>query len=289
MSNLFEGVYVVDTNRKIVFWNDGAEMITGYSKEEVMESHCYDNILNHIDENGTLLCFHGCPLHHTIASGEVNEAKVFLSHKQGHRVPVSVRTQPLYSPSREVIGAIEAFTDDRYRKDLYNENKRLQEMLITDELTNISNRRYVDFQLSQLEQESREFGFHFGVLFMDIDHFKQVNDTYGHDVGDDILKLVANTIHSNLRREDTFGRYGGEEFVMLCRNITKENLFQLAEKLRIVVKNASLRYNNKNLHVTISIGGTVFSDTDTIDNVLKRADQNMYQAKQNGRNQTVIK
>jgi diguanylate cyclase (GGDEF)-like protein/PAS domain S-box-containing protein len=290
MSNLFEGVYIVDTNRKITFWNDGAEIITGYSKEEVVHSHCFNNILNHVDQEGNQLCLKGCPLLYTIQSGEVQQANVFLSHKDGHRVPVSVRTQPIYAPDGTIVGAIEAFTNNQYRKNLHQENQRLQELLITDELTGISNRRYVDFQLAQLQKESDEFGFHFGVLFIDIDHFKNVNDIYGHDIGDEVLKMVTRTIQSNVRKDDIFGRWGGEEFVMLCRNITTKGLGKIAEKIRVLVKHTILNIDSQTtLSVTISVGGSIYQHNENLTDVVKRADQNMYFAKKNGRNQTYIK
>ncbi len=94
MQIIKEGVYFVDTDRKITFWNDYAQEITGFSATEVLDSHCYDNILNHVDDAGTQLCKTGCPLHKTIEDSIKGEASVYLHHKDGHRVPVVVRTFP---------------------------------------------------------------------------------------------------------------------------------------------------------------------------------------------------
>jgi len=290
IKNLFEGVYIVDPNRKILFWNKGSEAITGYLKEEVVDSYCFNNILQHVDQEGNSLCFNGCPLHQTLVTGEQFENEVFLKHKRGHRVPVTVRTVPIYDENKKVVAAIEVFSDNRYREDLFSENKRLQEIVVTDELTRISNRRYMEFQLTSATQEAQQFHQPFGVLFIDIDHFKLVNDQYGHNVGDDVLQLVARTIDSNIRENDVFSRWGGEEFLLLTKGITKKALLKLSEKLRVLVKNSQLTDESGNIiSVTISLGGTIYNEPESVEELIARADQFMYEAKRNGRNQTIIK
>lgn len=82
MDHLFEGVYVVDTQRRIIYWNQGSERITGYTSEEVLNKFCHNNILQHVDERGKLLCLNGCPLHHTIKTGEIQHAHVFCDTKK---------------------------------------------------------------------------------------------------------------------------------------------------------------------------------------------------------------
>ncbi len=290
MTSLFEGVYIVDSNRKIIFWNTGSENITGYKSEEVVNKHCYSNILQHVDKNGKELCFGGCPLHETLATGKEMETDVFLHHKEGHRVPVTVRSFPIYDKKREkVVAAVEVFTDNRFRKDNYYENKRLQELILVDDLTKIYNRRYLDFQLKTYIQEAVEFNQKFGVLFIDIDKFKNVNDKYGHDVGDKILQLISRTVNSNIRANDIFGRWGGEEFLLLAKVASIDELELVAEKLRLLVEK-SYHYldNNEPLNVTVSSGGSIYQAEDTEEIIIKRADVNMYKAKDAGRNRIII-
>ena len=112
---IFEGVYFVDNTRKITFWNKSAEQITGFSAEEVVGKYCYDNILNHVDNFGNQLCIGGCPLHNTLEIEKINEAKVFLHHKSGYRVPVSIKTIPLYN-NDGIVGAAEVFQDISEKK-----------------------------------------------------------------------------------------------------------------------------------------------------------------------------
>ena len=290
LSYLYEGVYVVDQNRKIVFWNTGSEQITGFSAEEVISSHCYNNILRHVTADGRELCFDGCPLHHTLATGEIQEADVFLHHKEGHRIPVKVKSIPVYDDNENIVAAIEVFTDERYKQETYSENRKLKEMLVTDPLTQIYNRRNLDFHLASAKSEAEEFETTFGLLFFDLDNFKEINDNYGHDVGDEILKLAARTIAANIRGDDKLGRWGGEEFLAVIKIDHNQGLEKIANKLRLLVSKSAYKLENgEELKVTVSIGGSLFKNGETITELVKRADSYMYESKENGRNKATIK
>jgi len=288
LSLMYEGVYIVDKDRKIIFWNSGSESITGYKAEEVVNKYCFNNILQHVTEDGKHLCLGGCPLHHTIKTGKINEANVYLHHKEGHRIPVSVKSIPIYDGD-EIVAAIEVFTDSRYKIDIRKENDELKEMLSIDSLTKIANRRYLDFYLEKAVKEYKEFEKPFGILFFDIDNFKNINDFHGHSIGDEILKLVARTLTNNVRSNDIIGRWGGEEFLGVIQCENKEVLFNVAEKLRILVQKSYYSVVEKDdINVTISIGGTMIQKNDSIASIIHRADALMYQSKNNGRNQVNV-
>jgi len=287
--HLFEGVYVVDKNRKIIFWNKSSELITGYKSEEVVNANCFQNILRHVTIDGVELCHNGCPLHNTLKTGKVNSGELFLHHKDGHRIPVSVKTFPVYDDNKNITAAIEVFTDSRERDEAFSENRRLKKMLIVDELTKVYNRRHLDFYLKNIKQEFNEYGTPFGVLFFDIDFFKNVNDTYGHNVGDKVLKLIARTLKANIRIEDVIGRWGGEEFIAVIRAVDENELTYVAEKMRKLVEKSSIKISGKDLSVTVSIGGTMYKKGETIKEVIARADKNMYESKDTGRNKSTIR
>ncbi|MDT8336590.1 MAG: GGDEF domain-containing protein [Candidatus Izemoplasmatales bacterium] len=288
MSNLYEGVYIVDRQRKIVFWNSGSEIITGYKAGEVINSHCYQNILKHVDKSGKKLCFESCPLQNTLTTGNTNENDVFLEHKSGYRVPVSVKTFPLYDNDKNIVAAVEVFTDNSFRKSQYEENLELKKIMHIDELTGLYNRKYLEFQLNNSISEAKEFNNTFGILFIDIDHFKNINDTYGHNTGDGVLQIVANTIRLNLRPEDIIGRWGGEEFIAIIKADSTEILMELAERIRQLVENSSYKKNNLNINVTISLGGTIFNGKDSLKALIEKADKNMYISKHSGRNKITL-
>ena len=111
MDNLYDGAYYVDRGRRIRYWNRGAERLTGYADADVVGQFCFDNILNHVDGSGTALCRSLCPLAATMRDGGPREAEVFLRHREGHRVPVQVRTAPVRNRDGAVIGGVVAMLE----------------------------------------------------------------------------------------------------------------------------------------------------------------------------------
>lgn len=132
------------------------------------------------------------------------------------------------------------------------------------------------------------FGGTYGILFIAIDHFKQINDQFGHDKGDEILKIVAGTLEKGLRENDLVARWGGEEIIVILEKIKPEYIGSVAEKLRILVEKSFIRSKSEKISVTISIGATNISKKDTVKSLLKRVDALMYQSKEGGRNQVTI-
>lgn len=289
MNQINDGIYFVDRNRTIRFWNKAAENITGFSADEVISKKCCDNILNHVDSDGNHLCLHKCPLADTMENEINREAEVFLHHKDGHRVPVLVRTSAYYNDQQECVGGVELFTDISNFSAHHERVKELEKLAMVDTLTEVANRYYLTQQLESSFEEKRRYELPFGVLFFDIDHFKDFNDTYGHDVGDRVLKLVSRTVNRNLRPFDLFGRWGGEEFLAIIRNVSESDLKDVAERFRKLIENSFLMVNSETqLHVTVSVGATMCGDSDTPGTIQKRADSLMYKSKNSGRNQVTL-
>ena len=288
LENLHDGLYFTDTHRVITFWNHAAERITGYTAAEVLGRSCAANILVHVDTDGRSLCRGLCPLALTMADSVGREAEVFLRHKDGHRVPVLVRTGPLKDRQGQVVGGIELFTD---LSNILANNSRvreLEQLALLDNLTQLANRTYLLREIEARFEEMRRYGIPFGLLFMDIDFFKRFNDTYGHDVGDAVLKLVANTFVANSRAFDVYGRWGGEEFVGVIRSIDAEDLAVLGNRMRVLVNQSFLMHDEARLGVSISLGATVAHPDDTAASLIKRADQLLYQSKKEGRNRLTL-
>ncbi len=285
---LFEGAYVVNESREIVAWNQIAETITGYKANEVIGKHCFDNILRHVNDEGKLLCHEGCPLEKSIQSGDVLNAVVSLHHKEGYRIPVSVRTIPFKDEKTNKRMAFELFIEHSKTLDASEENKSLKLALQKDGLTNLYNRKFLDYQLDISINEYHKFGTSLAVLFLDIDHFKKINDHYGHDFGDQALKALAKTLSLNIRHSDYAVRYGGEEFIVLLRGIDYDTMRLMASRLRRLVEKMSIPLNEtKNVNMTVSIGGALYHKDHTAKSLLDLADKKMYEAKQNGRNKVI--
>ena len=257
VDNVSDGVYFCDQDRRISYWSRGAERITGYSAENMMGVSCAEGFLMHVDERGTSLCKDDCPLVKTMADGQERETQAYLHHSAGHRVPVYLHTFPIQGPDGRVEGVVEAFTDN---SQLLAALRRVDELSLeseTDTLTAIRNRKGMEVKLEACMTECRELGGSGGVLFVDIDFFKEVNDTYGHDAGDRVLQMVANTLKHNLRDTDVVGRWGGEEFLVLLKHIDEGGLSTTAEKLRVLVANSFLHVGDTVVRVTISLGATL--------------------------------
>lgn len=285
IENLHDGLYFVDKNRVITYWNKAAEKISGYASDEVVGKSCSDNILCHVDSDGNSLCTTVCPLASTIKDSIPREAEIYMHHKDGHRVPVSVRVNTLTNEKGEIIGGIELFTDISNQEASTLKVKELEKMAFLDNLTHLANRNFIQKELQNRFEEVRRYNMSFGILFMDIDHFKDFNDKYGHDIGDLVLRFVAKTFSSNSRPFDLYGRWGGEEFIGVIRNIKGHDLENFGNRVRELVANSYIVNNlNQTLQVTISIGATIANEEDTVDSIIKRADELLYKSKAAGRN-----
>ena len=168
---------------------------------------------------------------------------------------------------------------------LYYEALKMAE---TDQLTQTLNRVSFNDTVKHEINMARLHGEDLSIIFLDIDHFKHVNDQYGHDCGDITLVAVAKLIKKNLRKHDVIFRFGGEEFVILVSNMDSKNAEILAKRIRGSIENNILVYDMKPIKVTASLGVSTLRDTDNFDTFIKRADNAMYTAKKNGRNQVVI-
>lgn len=287
INNLRDGIYFVDHDRRITFWNKAAEEITGYAAEEIVGKQCQYSNLNHIDENGTPLCTVGCPLFATLGDGKQRQERVFVRHKDGYRIPVYVNIFPVEKEGK-ITGAIEVFTQDSptvYEDDLV---ERLSNIAMHDALTKLPNRRYLESFLKYKMDEYQRFGRLFAVLFADIDNFGSFNNTYGHDVGDAVLKNIAASIKRSVRRNDIVGRWGGEEYVGVYSISDASVLSIIGEKFRQLVQNTDVACDKGTLHVSVSVGITAVQPGDTIDSIVERADALMYRSKKSGKNRVSL-
>ncbi|RXJ69199.1 diguanylate cyclase [Halarcobacter ebronensis] len=171
------------------------------------------------------------------------------------------------------------------KKEIEQKNMELQRLAITDKLTGIYNRARVDELLDSEIERSKRFNHPFGIIFFDIDYFKKVNDTFGHQVGDDVLVEITTKIGELIRKTDIVGRWGGEEFLIICPETQKEAVEIIAENIR---KHIEEHKFPKVSNITISLGVSVYSADDTVTTIIKRVDDALYEAKKGGRNRVVF-
>ena len=274
-----DAIYIVDKNRKIVYFNQAAENLTGFKAEEIIGKHCYDNVLNHVDELGTKLCINGCPLLDSIKNNIVNDSKIYFHHKDGYRVPINVKTIP-YVIDNEVLGAIEVFNS--LSKLVINEQYVADCLTLIDPLTGLLNRYFLKNNLKDILKNNNNYA----LLFLDIDNFKSVNDQYGHLYGDEILKIIANTIIANIGPTDYPIRFGGDEILIL---LNVENSNQAKEKaLSLMTLINSSEERSKKYRPNVTIGVTMLKKNDSINDAIERADKAMYEGKKCGKNCVIV-
>ena len=271
-----EAVYIVDKQRKILYYNPVAVAMSGFSKEEMEGSYCHDNKLNHIDEKGKKLCLDGCPLQKAIRENVVTDNLVYLQHKKGHRVIVHVRAIPLIDQG-EIIGAIEVFTNQTKNPFSYEQEKVNSIIKYIDPLTGLLNRLFMKEKLpNYLAKRDLQ---KWGLIFIDIDSFKRTNDTYGHLIGDKVLESISNTIINFLEEEDFAFRFGGDEMIVLISRVSKASLLKKAELLHVLIKATKIEGIEDDMLTNTSMGLTVMHNDSNINDVIKIADQAMYLAK----------
>jgi diguanylate cyclase (GGDEF)-like protein/PAS domain S-box-containing protein len=288
MDTLVDGVYFTDRERRITYWNQAAEHLSGYLAEDVVGKSCDENFMLHVDGSGCLLCGGACPLRRTLEDGRPHRAEVYIHHKSGHRVSVEVRVSPIQDRSGEIVGAVEIFNDNSRHRALRERAKELAKLAFLDPASQVGNRRYLEQQLALQLNQYYKSGTMFGIILADLDQLKKINDTYGHVAGNDALVSVAKTISGCVRASDVVGRWGGDEFLSILPGVNRKILVSTAEKCRALVAQSTVPVESIQVPLTISVGAALVAPGDSPDSIFKRADERLYTSKQSGRNRVSL-
>jgi diguanylate cyclase (GGDEF)-like protein len=193
-------------------------------------------------------------------------------------------TKPFHSA--ELLARVRTHLELKQARDaLHEAYEVLERLVVVDPLTGVSNRRAIDVFAQEEYDRAQRYKTDFSVLMIDLDHFKKVNDIYGHYIGDECLKIVAEKLNNSLRIVDQFGRFGGEEFVAILPETSLTDAIKVAERLRIEVSQLVPDIKGFSASLSISIGVSAFQETDQAPtDIFKRADKALYEAKEMGRN-----
>ena len=288
IDNLHDGAYFVDRDRRIVYWNRSAEELTGYASEEVVGRTCGDEILMHVDEEGKNLCTDMCPITETLEDGEPREAELFLHHKSGHRIPVAIRVAPVRDGKGDITGAVEVFSENSSLVTARARIDELEKLATLDPLTRLPSRRCLEQELTSRVDELVRFGRMFGVVSIRVDRMEQLNGAFGWDVGNDVLRMVGNTLLYNCRPFDVIGRWGGAEFMATVVGVEREGLIKVAERLRTMIGKSMLPVEDRTVSVTVSVGAVMAEWGDTVDVLVERAEQMMHRSRGRGRDRVTF-
>ena len=266
-----DGISIQDTDYIIVYQNKIHKKIFG----------------NHIGEK----CFKayqlrdkicdGCPVDRALKDGKIHRVQWEHQTKKGARY-LEITASPLKDAKRKPIAGIEVVRDITTRKQTEEE---LEILATTDKLTGAYNRTKFKEIIEREIARVKRFNTKLSMIIFDIDHFKEVNDKYGHNFGDHVLKTLAHIVQDNIRRVDYFVRWGGEEFMIISSDTDIKKAHALAERIRIIIERKQFKNKRK---VTVSFGVTEFKRSDTENSFIKRADDTMYRAKRKGRNRVEV-
>ncbi len=283
LDNLNDAVYVLDTDMRVVFWNRAAQNITGFHPNDIVGTPC-DNKVQHCDSDGKVLCNEHCPMRAAMREDRTIESTVYLCHRDGHRLPVAVRISPVHDEHNRVVGALHVFSDQMARTAAIRRLEELEHMALNDPLTSVRNRRFMQEQIELRIAEFNRTGESLGCIFLDIDHFKSINDRFGHDSGDAALQIIARTLRNVARPFDAVGRWGGEEFLVLTSGDSPQTLADTASRFCTLISQSRFEPRGQRVPLSASVGATLANPTDTPDTLAQRFDHLMYQSKQLGRN-----
>lgn len=264
------------------FVSSGCRELTGYAPEALVENRevAFASLMHAEDNDKAVQRVEGA-----LASAESFSIEYRLNRRNGHQIWVWERGRAVEEEGELVLeGIILDITD---RKRLEHE---LSELATRDTLTGLYNRREMTRLMEEEIQRAQRYRRHLAVLWIDLDHFKAVNDEYGHSVGDEVLIAVCNRLGERIRAQDALGRYGGEEFIMLLPEMDAAGAMETANRLRACVAGEAIALRQgRELSLTVSIGVAVFPDHGSTAELLSdAADRAMYEAKRDGRNQVSL-
>jgi diguanylate cyclase (GGDEF)-like protein/PAS domain S-box-containing protein len=265
---------------KFIYVSPSCERISGYTPEEFYHNGKLMEKIIHPDQLKRWLNHK----HNVLESGEHESLDFLIVARSGMEKWISHYCYTIYEKNGKPMGIRSSNDDITVRKQV---EEALEKAARIDPLTGLLNRRAF---MTRIKSEETRFSRNkrsFCLLMADIDHFKRINDTYGHDAGDYILRGLSRLMTDSLRLQDIIGRWGGEEFLILLPETDINGASFVAEKLRMAIQNHEFLYHEHQLTITVSFGISVYKDEMTIDRCLKRADDNLYLAKKQGRNRIV--
>ena len=284
LNSVGEGVYGVDAEGRITFVNPAARLILGYEENRELLGRSAHELFHYADQDGTPIAPLSGLLQSSYGSRQVLRTwETCFWTREGKSVPIECTVYPLYMGQQQQ-GSVVAFRDISERKNL---EERLLWQATHDPLTELFNRRYFEEQLEAECQWQRRQRQASALLYLDLDHFKYINDTEGHAAGDALLVQVGQRLLERLRRTDTLARLGGDEFAILLRNLERNELEIACEAFRSAISAQDFSYQGKSFKVRLSIGATLITQaTPSPGEALAEADIACHVAKKQGGNRS---
>lgn len=286
LESMHDGVIFIDVNLRILFWNRGIERLTGIAASSVLQRRWLPSLVDMHDERDDEIADESCPVVYAIQSGVQTLRRLTIAGRHQKRLSVDVHLVPVISRSGIAHGAAILLHDASSQITLEERVQTLHEKATHDPLTKVANRAEFDRALKQFVETHLELGMPCSLIICDIDHFKRINDNFGHQAGDEALISFAALLRRFTRSGDLVARYGGEEFVLLCADCDNATATQRAEEIRSELANIPQPMLDGKC-ITASFGVTEVQPGDTPETMLRRSDRALLQAKDTGRNRVI--
>ena len=285
VESLYDGFYIVDANFQFVLFSPGLERLTEIRANDILGESWTSHSLPVTNKEGDRLSSAECSMNRVIANGKSTTTELMLERPDGRLIQIEVQSVPIFGDDGRLIGVAEIFRDHSRSLKRPQEFNELKMAASQDALTSVANRGELETQLAILITQSNQKPNSppLSIIFIDADHFKNINDSYGHATGDEVLVELARLFQHETYSGELVGRYGGEEFVILCPETDLEHALKKAERLRLAVNNLKLDSLNQT-RISASFGVAQFEAGDSLESLFHRADNALYQAKESGRN-----
>jgi diguanylate cyclase (GGDEF)-like protein/PAS domain S-box-containing protein len=277
-----EGIYGVDLEGKTTFVNPAAAQMLGHTEEELLGKPMH-MLIHHSRPDGTPYPQGSCPIYNAIHDGSVHQAEnEVLWRKDGTSFPIRYTSTPIHD-NNKLVGAVITFNDTTLEVE---ENNRLKGMAQNDYLTNLYNRFHFDQALSETISHAERTNTHFSVLYLDLDGFKNCNDTFGHKAGDMVLIQVAERLKALIRGHDIIARIGGDEFAIIMLDINNEGDIRATASRITKILSEDYSCLGNAMKIGVSIGVALYpTDSTEPSELTEFADKALYAAKNSGKNQ----
>jgi diguanylate cyclase (GGDEF)-like protein/PAS domain S-box-containing protein len=288
LDSLQTGVYVIDTEKKILFWNDGAEKITGYLRHEVVGCYCTDDPNANREGHRAILAEAAEPLAIALRDGKIGIDDISLRHRSGHRINLRVRTVPIRNGHGTIFAAAQSFDDNPSASAWDRRQHRLAGYGCLDATSGVLNK---DFTLSQLQKQLATFSEHavpFSILSIEVDRLDHLRETYGLAVVTSVLQVVAQTLESSLRPTDSLGRVADNRFLAVLAECAQPDIEGTAKRLKKMVSSSEVKWWGDKWPVSASFGGTAVRMGDTVESLLERAEHSLADSLAAGGNQVTV-
>ncbi len=270
LDSLQTGVCLMDRARKIFFWNEGAERVTGFHRHEVVGHSCRQNMLPHCDGKACEFCGAACPIARAALDGKSTQAKIDMRHRQGHRIPVRIWVVPLRDPHGSVMGVAQSF-DRPPAGSGERQERNLAVYGCLDEVTGVPNHSFTEFHLQENLESFAKYHLPFGIMLIKVEALDQFRSAYGSEAADAILRVTAQTMKNALRPNDFLGRWEEAQFLAILLNSSASGVTAASERIHKLVGCAGLQWWGDNLMVTTSLASASVQAGDRIATLLERA------------------